>query len=1127
MPTAFVGSFTAEPVGYGDLTLRLRPCLVWLLLAGLWPVAVAAQDLVFASGAGSPPTVSVRHRDGTQTSFYAYDPAFSGGVRVALGDVDGDGVPDIITGAGPTGGPHVEVFSGKDFALLASFYAYNPAFTGGVYVAAGDVNGDGRADIITGAGAGGGPHVEVFSGADLSMLASFFAYGPSFTGGVRVAAGDINGDGHADIITGAGPGGGPHVEVFSGADLSMLASFLVDDRDFTGGVFVASGDFDDDGYADIVTGTGAGAGPVVQIWSGARLTFPNARPFEFDGPFMGGFYAYDRAFTGGVEVGAVDVNGDGHPEIITGAGPGGGPHVEVFRFASFQRLAHRPEISFSVLSSFYGFDPIFTGGVFVGSAPGIGSLRINSPPSSVFTVGSRLAFNITAIGSSGGITLTETGALPGGLTFADKGNRSATLTGTPAEGSGGMYPLTLTATDRLGKKDTQSFALFVYQAPAITSAKAVSFTPGAVNTFTVSTSGYVRPQVTVTGDVPAGVMFTDNGDGTGTLSGTPAAGTGGPHQLTITAANGVGNPATQVFTLTVSGPATFTSVPEATFTVGNPNSFIVTSSAVPNAVFTADGILPPDVSFVDNGNSTATIAGVPAANTNGSYPLIITATTPFGSMQQNFILTVSDPSSPIITTAASATFNAGAFESFTVTTVARPAAGAIEIAEALPAGLTFVNNGDGTATLSGRPTPSPRVLGFYPLTITASNPGGSATQVFSLYISPVAGGAPTITSANTTTFVAGTLGSFTITSTGTPNATLSAAGLPAGLALNDNGDGTATLTGTPFPGSADIYPLTITASNGTGWDAVQNFTLNIVNGATGTPLFTSAPGATFTIGVAGTFDITTAATPTAGSMTYVGFMAPGLDFVDNHDGTATLIGAPRGEAGLYPMMLTASGPGGTTTQSFMLRVLQSAVVTSATSATFSTGTFSAVLVTSVGAPTAALTETIELPAGIVFVDIGNGTATLSGTPAPGSGGAHALTFAAINGVGTPGTQSFTLNINDAGRFTSADTASLTAGSQGSVTITTESFPVATAITIGGDALPSGVTFTDHRDGTATLDGMPALGTEGHYAITFTFDNGVDEPVTQSFTLTVDEASDITTTTLTRAIALFAGIVFVA
>ncbi len=62
-------------------------------------------------------------------------------------------------------------------------------------MAAGDVNGDGRADIVTGAGPGGGPHVRVFSGVDLAVLASFFAYDPGFHGGVSVAAGDINGDG--------------------------------------------------------------------------------------------------------------------------------------------------------------------------------------------------------------------------------------------------------------------------------------------------------------------------------------------------------------------------------------------------------------------------------------------------------------------------------------------------------------------------------------------------------------------------------------------------------------------------------------------------------------------------------------------------------------------------------------------------------------------------------------------------------------------------------------------------------------------------------------------------------------------------------------------------------------------
>ena len=111
-------------------------------------------------------------------SFFAYDPAFGGGVTVAAGDVDGDGRADIITGAGPGGGPHVKVFSGADLSELASFFAYDAAFGGGVNVAAGDVNGDGLADIVTGAGLGGGPHVKVFSGADLSELASFFAYDP-------------------------------------------------------------------------------------------------------------------------------------------------------------------------------------------------------------------------------------------------------------------------------------------------------------------------------------------------------------------------------------------------------------------------------------------------------------------------------------------------------------------------------------------------------------------------------------------------------------------------------------------------------------------------------------------------------------------------------------------------------------------------------------------------------------------------------------------------------------------------------------------------------------------------------------------------------------------------------------
>src|SRR5262249_22284726 len=139
-------------------------------------------------------------------SFFAYGAGFTGGVRVASGDVNGDGIADIITGTA-TASSHVEVFSGAaPGSLLRSFFAY-PGFTGGVSVAAGDINHDGLADIIAGT-ASLSSQVEVFSGAAPgTLLRNFFAY-PGFTGGVNVASGDVNNDGVADIITGAGPSGG-------------------------------------------------------------------------------------------------------------------------------------------------------------------------------------------------------------------------------------------------------------------------------------------------------------------------------------------------------------------------------------------------------------------------------------------------------------------------------------------------------------------------------------------------------------------------------------------------------------------------------------------------------------------------------------------------------------------------------------------------------------------------------------------------------------------------------------------------------------------------------------------------------------------------------------------------------
>jgi hypothetical protein len=278
-------------------------------------------DIITGPGPGGAPHVKVFSGANPATllaSFFAYNPAFTGGVRVAAGDFNGDGKADIVTAAGPGGGPHVQVFDGVTLQVIRSFFAYSPAFTGGVFVAVGDVNGDGIPDIVTGADAGGGPHVRVFSGADLSELFSFYAYNPAFTGGVRVAVADLTGDGHADIITAAGPGGGPHVRVFSGRDLTPLASFFAYSPAFTGGVFVAAGNVLGIGAPQIVTGADAGGGPHVRVFTGSGADTGVS------------FFAYSSGFTGGVRVAVGNVNGVGTGEIITGAGPGGGPHVRVF-----------------------------------------------------------------------------------------------------------------------------------------------------------------------------------------------------------------------------------------------------------------------------------------------------------------------------------------------------------------------------------------------------------------------------------------------------------------------------------------------------------------------------------------------------------------------------------------------------------------------------------------------------------------------------------------------------------------------------------------------------------------------------------------------------------------------------
>ena len=309
---------------------------------------VETDVVVTGAGPGGGPHVRLWNTDGSDTGigFFAYDPGFRGGVDVVMADVTGDGTDEIITGAGPGGGPHVRVFSSTGTAL-GGFFPYAVGFTGGVFVGAAQIDEDDAWEIVTGAGAGGGPHVKIFdwSGSTGTEARSFFPFDPAFKGGVQATG--VWTDPVAttqNIVAAAGPGGGPHVRVVTATGSPTPTSFFPYATDFRGGVNVAVADLNGDDQSEIITGPGPGGGPHVRAFNTDGTPHPPTN-----------FFAYASTFRGGADVGGYYQAADALSEsIVTGAGPGGGPHVKGFN-----------ENNTTTALSLFAYASNFTGGVRV------------------------------------------------------------------------------------------------------------------------------------------------------------------------------------------------------------------------------------------------------------------------------------------------------------------------------------------------------------------------------------------------------------------------------------------------------------------------------------------------------------------------------------------------------------------------------------------------------------------------------------------------------------------------------------------------------------------------------------------------------------------------------------------
>lgn len=252
------------------------------------PFSLRKGDILVAPSSLLKPEVKIFKEDSSfLKSFLAYTDKFLGGVSLASGDLSSDGNGEIVTGAGPGGGPHVRIFR-QDGTAIGGFMAYATTFRGGVNVAVGDVDGDGRADIVTVPGSGIEPMIKVFDSRG-NLNTQFLAFEKDYKNGVRLAVGDIDGDKVADLAV-SKMSGSSEVRVYGRYQVLKLKFSPF--PSLMGGVTLTLGDLDGDKVSEIITGSGSGGGPHVKVYSGKGL-------------LRGEFFAFGQDFRGGINLGVV------------------------------------------------------------------------------------------------------------------------------------------------------------------------------------------------------------------------------------------------------------------------------------------------------------------------------------------------------------------------------------------------------------------------------------------------------------------------------------------------------------------------------------------------------------------------------------------------------------------------------------------------------------------------------------------------------------------------------------------------------------------------------------------------------------------------------------------------------
>ena len=709
---------------------------------------------------------------------------------------------------------------------------------------------------------------------------------------------------------------------------------------------------------------------------------------------------------------------------------------------------------------------------------------------------------------AGDITFTALG-LPNGIVVSAQGvdspDRTGLFSGTPD--TVGAYGVTVTATDEDGNTDTTTFTwtITAESSPVIETIMDQSDSlrdaiTDLVITATDADGGVVA--LTVTG-MPTSLVFTDNGDSTATFSGTPSA--AGTYTVVVTATDPEGNTSTEAFdwVITESSPVIASIMDQSDSLRDVITDLVITATDADGGVvaLTVTGT-PTSLVFTDNGDSTATFSGTPSAA--GTYTVVVTATDTEANTSTETFLWVITESSPVIASIMDQSDSLRDVITDLVITATDADGGVVALTvTGTPTSLVFTDNGDSTATFSGTPS----AAGTYTVVVTATDTEANVSTETFLWV--ITESSPVIASImDQSDSLRDAITDLVITATDADGGVvaLTVTGTPTSLVFTDNGDSTATFSGTPS--AAGTYTVVVTATDTEANVSTETFLWVITESS---PVIASIMDQSDSLRDAITDLVITATDADGGVVALTVTGTPtSLVFTDNGDSTATFSGTPSA-AGTYTVVVTATDTeANVSTETFLWVITESppviATIVDQTNAVAVPITDLVITATDADGGVVALTVT-GTPTSLVYLDNGDSTATFSGTPS--AAGSYTVVVTATDTEANASTETFLWVITETAPViaTIADQVDLIDTALPGTLETTATHVDGGDITFTATGLPNGITVgaegVDTPDRTGLFSGTPD--TAGIYSVIVTATDAQGSTDTTAFMWRISSA----------------------